>query len=134
MKRPHEDATRWFRQAGHDLEMARRLKEEDPADACYYAGQTGQKALKAYLYLQGSRGEAEHSVRILAQKCGRYDPAFAASAERWKVPDQFYIPTRYPDALAGSAVPFESYTVEQAEGAIELASEIVERVRTNLSG
>ena len=132
MKKPLETATRWFRQAERDLEMASRLKEEAPADSCYYAEQAAQKALKAFLLRQGSRGEPEHSIRILSRKCGDLDPSFRSGVERWKVLDQYYIPTRYPDALADPAVPFESYTVNQATEAIRLASEIVEAVRMKL--
>lgn len=133
MKRPLENANRWFRQAEHDLQMAKRFEEESPADACYFAEQAGQKALKAYLYRKGSRGEPEHSVRLLAQKCGSHDPSFLTNAQRWKLLDQFYIPTRYPDALADPAVPFESYSAAQAAEAVRLASEILEAVRARLN-
>lgn len=132
MKKPHEAAQRWLQQAEHDLKMAERLREESPADSCYFAEQAGQKALKAYLYHQGSRGELEHSIRLLTQKCSSHDPSFRAGAERWKVLDQFYIPTRYPDALADPAVPCESYSVAQAEEGIQLASEIVDTVKAKL--
>lgn len=82
MKRPREDSQRWLRQAEHDLEMAKRLKEESPADSCYYAEQAAQ--------------------------------------------------TRYPDALADPAVPFESYSIQQASEAVQLSSEIVEAIKPKL--
>ena len=132
MKRPLEMAQRWFRQAEHDLEMARRLEEESAADACYFAEQAAQKGLKAFLYRRGSWVQPEHSIRLLAEKCEQEDGSFQSGAERWKVLDQYYIPTRYPDALADPAVPFESYSVEQAKDAIALASEILELVRKKL--
>lgn len=132
MKKPLETAQRWLRQAEHDLQMAKRLREESPADSCYYAEQAAQKGLKAFLYRQGSRGELEHSIRVLSQACGRHDPSFQQAVERWKILDQYYIPTRYPDALAAPAVPFESYSVQQATEAVQLASEVVELVRSKL--
>ena len=132
MKRPRENAARWFQQAEHDWKMAKRLREESPADACYFAEQAAQKALKAFLYSRGSRGQAEHSVVFLAERCAEIDPSFSAIASNGNILDQYYIPTRYPDALADPAVPFESYTVNQATEAIRLASEIVEAVRMKL--
>lgn len=133
MKKPRETALRWFRQAEHDLAMARRLQEESPADACYFAEQAAQKALKAFLYRHGSRGVPEHSVAFLAERCCETDPAFQEFVNRGGELDQFYIPTRYPDALADPAVPFESYSVEQAAEAIRLASGILDAVRPKLS-
>ncbi len=133
MKRPRETAIRWFRQAGHDLEIAKRLEEESPADACYYAEQASQKTLKAFLYFHGSRGQPEHSVVFLAERCAEVDPSFNAFVSHGHILDQYYIPTRYPDALADPAVPFESYSVAQAAEAIRMASEIVDKVRSCLS-
>jgi HEPN domain-containing protein len=42
---------------------------------------------------------------------------------------RYYIPTRYPDALAPPAVPFESYTQEQGEKAVAAVQAIVTLVR-----
>ena len=115
MKKPRETALRWFRQAEHDLEMAHRLKEESPADACYFAEQASQKSLKAFLYFQGSRTQPEHSVALLARRCSEKDSTFGRFIMTGTLMDQYYIPTRYPDALADPAVPFESYSVAQVE-------------------
>ena len=38
--------------------------------------------------------------------------------------DQFFTPPRSPDALAPPAVPFESYTEEQAQKAVKAAEAI----------
>lgn len=133
MKRPRENAVRWFRQAEHDLETAKRHLDWCAADACYCAEQASQKALKAFLYLRGERRVPEHSVVELARQCAAKDPSFACFIATVTVLDQYYVPTRYPDALADPAVPFESYGIEQAEAAIRLASEIVETVRERLA-
>ena len=45
--------------------------------------------------------------------------------------DQYYIATRYPDALPGG-LPFETYTKGQAEEAVEMASQIVTSSRAYL--
>lgn len=134
MKRPLENARRWFQQAEHDLEMARRLEEESPADACYFCEQSSQKSLKAFLYLRGDRNPIGHSVAHLARICSEIDPSFGRYIAAGTAMDQYYIPTRYPDALADPAVPFESYSVGQASEAIRLAGGILEAVRGKLDG
>ena len=133
MKRPRETADRWFRQAEHDLQMAKKLEEESPADACYFAEQSSQKALKAVLYLHGARSQPEHSVALLARLCQQKDSDFGRFISVGTAMDQYYIPTRYPDALADPAVPFESYSATQATEAVCLASEILETVRAKLN-
>ena len=62
-------------------------------------------------------------------------------AERWLrqaehdiVVAQRDLPTRYPDALADPAVPFESYTREQATQALHVAQGILEAVKRKVSG
>lgn len=46
--------------------------------------------------------------------------------------DRYYIPTRYPDALASPAVPYETYTEKDAVEAIGLAEKITELVKQKL--
>jgi HEPN domain-containing protein len=68
-------------------------------------------------------------VAQLAERCGQFDADFAAHATSGRLLDQYYIPTRYPDALAPPAVPFESYTQEQGERAVAAVQAIVALVR-----
>jgi hypothetical protein len=49
-------------------------------------------------------------VAQLAERCVQFDADFAAHVTSGRLLDQYYIPTRYPDALAPAAVPFASYT------------------------
>ncbi len=39
--------------------------------------------------------------------------------------DKYYIPTRYPNGLPYPAVPYQSYTEEEANEAISIAEEII---------
>lgn len=132
MKKPRETAARWLRQAEHDLSIAQKLREESPADACYFSEQAAQKALKAFMYLHGSREVMEHSVVFLAEQCAKQDTAFEAFIRHGQTLDPYYITTRYPDALPDPAVPFETYSVAQADEGIRLAGEIVAAVRAKL--
>ena len=132
MKKPRETALRWFRQAEHDLTMAGRLEQESPADARYFAEQASQKCLKAFLYFRGERNPSEHSVAQLARRCSEKDPEFDRFIMIGTAMDQYYIPTRYPDALPDPAVPFESYSGSQSAEAVRLASEMVELVKRKI--
>ncbi|HEC63101.1 MAG TPA: HEPN domain-containing protein, partial [Candidatus Acetothermia bacterium] len=52
--------------------------------------------------------------------------------EKAKVLDNFYVPTRYPNAHPEGA-PFEHYGRLQSEEAISYASEIIEFVRAQMA-
>lgn len=135
MKQPDMQAERWLRQAEHDVRIAERhLQEASYSDCCFMSEQTAQKALKAFLFAQGERMVVEHSIFRMLKRAAGYDQGFTAPLENGKVLDQYYIPTRYPDALAEPAVPFESYTQQQASQALAFAREIVIMVKTKVSG
>jgi HEPN domain-containing protein len=125
MKPGREAALRWLRQAEHDLTIARNhQKQADHSDACFMAEQASQKTLKAFLIARGQRSVPIHSVAQLAERCAAIDSDFKKHVAPGRILDQYYIPTRYPDALAPPAVPFESYTAEQAQRAVKAAEAI----------
>jgi HEPN domain-containing protein len=64
--------------------------------------------------------------------CAKIDHDFNKHVASGRILDQYYIPTRYPDALAPPAVPFESYTEEQGEKAVAAAQGIVSLVTEKL--
>ncbi|MGH8066225.1 MAG: HEPN domain-containing protein [Candidatus Entotheonellia bacterium] len=133
MKPGREAALRWLRQAEHDLAIARGHQERgDFWDTCFMAEQAAQKALKVLLIGHGHRSVPIHSVAQLAERCAQVDPAFAVHITAGRVLDQYDIPTRYPDALAPPAVPFESYTQEQGLTAVTATQAIVGLVAQNL--
>ncbi|MDP2604165.1 MAG: HEPN domain-containing protein [Deltaproteobacteria bacterium] len=125
MKPTPETAIRWLRQAEHDLTIAQNhRKQGDYSDACFMAEQASQKTLKAFLMAKGQRSVPIHSVAQLAERCADIDPDFKKLIAAGRILDQYYIPTRYPDALAPPAVPFESYTEEQAQRAVKATESI----------
>jgi HEPN domain-containing protein len=133
MKPGRETALRWLRQAEHDVAIARGHQERgDFSDACFMAEQAAQKALKAFLIGHGHRSVPTHSVAQLAERCAQIDPAFTVHITAGRVLDQYYIPTRYPDALAPPALPFESYTQEQGSTAVAATQAIIALVAENL--
>lgn len=125
MKPTPETAIRWLRQAEHDLTIAQNhRKQGDYSDACFMAEQASQKTLKAFLMAKGQRSVPIHSVAQLAERCSDIAPDFKRLIAAGRILDQYYIPTRYPDALAPPAVPFESYTEAQAQRAVKAAEAI----------
>lgn len=133
MKQNKIEAKRWLKQAKHDLLVAKKnLENKFFSDACYSAEQAAQKALKGYLYFQGARFVWEHSVAQLVKRVATYKRSFQKLQELGKILDQYYIPTRYPDALAPPAVPFESYNKKEAAEAIEIAKSILKMVGEEL--
>lgn len=131
---PKDEARRWLKQAEHALKVAKTLlRDECFAECCFHAEQTGQLALKAFLYSQGERFVNLHSVKQLVERCATYDAAFTTLVDAGKVLDQYYIPTRYPDAIGFPGVPYEIYTARQANEAAQLASGIVNLVLSKVS-
>ncbi len=134
MKPGRDAAQRWLRQAEHDLRIAGGHHERaDYSDACFMTEQAAQKALKAFLMWQGRRSVPLYSVAQLAESCAQFDPDFAAHIPAGRILDQYYIPTRYPDALAPPAVPFESYTQEQGARAVAAVHDLVALVAQKFS-
>lgn len=133
MKPSPEAGLRWLRQAEHDLNVAQSHQERgDFSDACFMAEQASQKALKGFLIAKGRRSTPIHSVAQLSEECSQIDKEFSVHIAPARILDQYYIPTRYPDALAPPAVPFESYAPEQGDKAVQTARAIVSLVRAKL--
>ncbi len=129
-----EEANRWLEQAKHDFESAKRMyAQKDYSDACFFSEQAGQKALKAYLYFKGERYVWEHSIFKLAVRCKNYKSEFEQIIDCGKILDRYYLTTRYPDAIAPPAIPYESFTEKDAAEAISYAQKILEMVKNRLT-
>jgi len=134
MRNPKQQAERWLKQAEHDLAIAQaHLNNSYYSDCCFMSEQTAQKAMKAFLYANGERSIPEHAIATLVKRAAAYDRSLQSLLEAAEVLDQYYIPTRYPDALAEPAVPFESYTKPQAAQALEFAQRIVTAVKQHIA-
>jgi HEPN domain-containing protein/predicted nucleotidyltransferase len=133
VKNPVETARRWLAQAEHSLTVGRSLlAQEFWSDACFQAEQTAQPALKAFLFLQGRRSAHIYSVRELALECAGYGEDFLAFVDSGGVLDRYYLATRYPDAVAAPAVPYQTFARREAEQALGFATEMVELVRAKM--
>ena len=133
LKTPLETSKRWLAQAEHSLLATKALFDGGFwAEPCFHSEQTAQLALKAFLFFQGRRFVNIHSVRTLILECGKEDPVFSPLENYGSFLDRYYLTTRYPDALPAPAIPFQSFTEEEAKLAVEHASEIVGLARNRI--
>lgn len=115
-------AERWLLTAEEDLRAAELLfQAEMYAQACFYAQQSGEKALKSLWYMVDANPWG-HSVQRLVTEFPRQAeiPDLEDWIERGALLDKFYIPTRYPNGLP-DLTPGQVYRQGDARRGIEAA-------------
>lgn len=123
-------AERWLLTAEEDLQAAELLsKSEMHAQACFYAQQSGGKAIKSLWYLVDADPWG-HSIQHLIMTFPRRAEISDLEAwiERGALLDKFYIPTRYPNGLP-DLTPGQVYRQEDARRGIEAAHMLVAACR-----
>jgi len=128
--RNRRQADRWLQTAEEDLRATRTLLQAGLyAQACFYAQQSAEKAVKSLWY----RVDAEpwgHSVQRLVTEFPL--PESLPDREQWiehgALLDKFYIPTRYPNGLP-DLTPGEVYRQSDAQRGLEAARQLVEKCR-----
>jgi HEPN domain-containing protein len=119
-------ADRWLAFAYEDLRVAEIALEEGIYNqVCFHAQQCVEKALKSALAREGRVPPRVHSITDLL----RLLPAewFVTRQDDIVGLDDYYIPTRYPDALPGT-LPEGLPGRSEAEEALSLARLVLERV------
>lgn len=91
------------------------------ADGCDRPKATSQRPVPSLT--AGAETVLGHSVAGLCQEVARLAPEAEGRCGAWAALDQYYIPTRYPDALPGG-IPSDVFTPEQAAEAIDRANEV----------
>ena len=129
---PTAEAMRWTLQAEYDLSIAELvLRENHYSHVCFMSHQAAEKALKSVAYGRGDRFVIGHSLQeLLNGLVGTHEDLESLREAACRL-DQYYVATRYPDALPGG-LPFETYSRGQAEEAVAMASEIVTSARAFL--
>jgi HEPN domain-containing protein len=122
--------TKWLRQAEADLKAARdSLGDGNHEWSCFQSQQSGEKALKACLYEKGYTSIVTHSLKELLKECSKLDASFSTLSTDARNLDMYYIPTRYPNGLAGDLAPTDFYEREDAEKCIKSAESIFNTVK-----
>ena len=112
-----KESKRWFNHVGNDLKTSKNiLNSEDYEWVCFQAQQSAEKSLRSILYAKGFRKILTHSVFELIKEVSRFGGGFEECKHGAKVLDGAYIPTRYPNGIAGDLVPFEYYEKGDAVG------------------
>ena len=126
------EADRWLKQAEQDLSDAHFVREGQRYNlSCFMAQQTGEKALKGYLYSRGAEDVWGHSMADLCEDAKVFEMLFDVLKPRAIFLDKYYNLTRYPNYLPGGT-PAEVFDDLEAERAIELAEEVVTFVKERL--
>lgn len=130
MKKPKENAKRWLREAEHTLAQAEQTYKNKIWNlVCFLSEQTAQKALKAVLYYNGERFINIHSIVELVREAATKHPELIKFARDGGILDQYYLSSRYPDAVAEPAIPAEIFVDKQAGDSIKIAKKIFEKCK-----
>ena len=123
------EARRWLRQAEYTLESAKSDARHDfHAWSCFKSHQVAEYSLKAILRGVGVESFG-HDLMELWRKASNICGNLKELRECIALLNKMYIPPRYPDAWAGEAVPFESYTERDSRESIECASKVLYTVK-----
>ena len=123
-------AERWLQTAEEDVQAAQVLLESGMyAQACFYAQQSGEKAIKALWYLVDADPWGHSVQRLITEFPQRAAiPELEAWIERGALLDKFYIPTRYPNGLP-DLTPGQVYRLDDATRGLEAARVLVTACR-----
>ncbi|MBT9131098.1 MAG: hypothetical protein DDT42_01922 [candidate division WS2 bacterium] len=131
-KDKRSEAKSWFTQAHAEFNDALDLEKRCRFYlSLFLYQQAAEKALKAFLFSRGEEELFTHSVKELIDIALSYDKAFEGIKSA-KDLDRYYIPTRYPNGLAGN-VPSEFFDKpEECEAAQALAKSVIELVERKI--
>ncbi|RME88676.1 MAG: HEPN domain-containing protein [Candidatus Hydrogenedentota bacterium] len=124
-----QKATAWLKQAENDLAWAEDSFQSGYfAQVCFICQQVGEKALKAVAYARGANEVRSHSIKQIARDLNLNGEILKAAS----ILDLYYTTGRYPDVLPDHLPPFEFFTQEQAEEALNLAKTILQIAQKEL--
>jgi len=122
----------WLAQAQRDFEHAEQSRGAGRHEwACFAAQQAAEKAVKA-LHLHAGQEHWGHVVAKALRELPATVSVPADLVEKARVLDNFYVPTRYPNAHPEGA-PFEHYGPLQSGEAVKYAREILGFVRSQMA-
>ena len=132
MAKQRNDAQLWLRQAADDYRFGRlALRNQFHAQACFIAQQAAEKAVKAVAYHLGMRPVVGHSIHALLKRLNARGRVTEKLLVLGGELDQYYIATRYPDALPG-ITPSDAFSEAQARIALQAARRILSWAQAHL--
>lgn len=125
-----KEAEKWLRQGEADLKASRdSLNDGNYEWSCFQSQQSAEKSLKSFLYSKGYTSIMTHSLKELSMECEKIDPNLSKIKDAAHQLDMYYIPTRYPNGLAGDIAPVDFYEKGDAEKCISYAELILINVK-----
>jgi len=126
------EAARWLEEGESDLAFARvGHREGFHSKVCFLCQQGAEKGLKALAYADGARFGPGHSLQELLDRLRPAHPVLDQARDIGRLLDQYYVPTRYPNALPGG-VPHRAFTEAQAREALAGCERILDAVRAEI--
>lgn len=123
------DSRRWIELALEDEKMAELAhKEKLYNQVCFHCQQGAEKFLKAFLLEKDGRFPKIHSLTELLVLASSRDQDLINLKNDCLYLDQFYVPTRYPDAPLGN-LPEGSPDQKDAKKSINILEQIKEVIR-----
>jgi|SRR3989338_584366 len=97
-----KEQNNWFYFAEEDIKMAESaFKERIFNQTCFHSQQAVEKMLKGFLKAKGIIVPRTHFIVELLKICIKIDKNFQDLRDKCAILDDYYIPTRYPDAIPG---------------------------------
>ncbi|MDP2939980.1 MAG: HEPN domain-containing protein [Candidatus Omnitrophota bacterium] len=127
-----KEINNWFKFAYEDLTMAKAaLKQKVYNQVCFHSQQGVEKMLKGFLRSKKQFIPKTHFLDELLKLCIDIEPQFKTLKEKCSILDDYYIPTRYPEALPGmlpNGFPTEKHALE----ALSFLKKIMKFVKAKL--
>ncbi len=126
------DSSRWIELAMEDKKMAELAYDAHLYNqACFHSQQGAEKYLKALLLEKDGKFPKTHSLTELLMLASLKDTSLLSLKNNCLYLDQFYVPTRYPDAPLGS-LPEGAPKEEDAKKAMGILAQIIELISKKL--
>lgn len=131
MKDKNTYIAEWLFFAQSDLKSAKAsMRDGIYHIVCFHTQQTAEKSLKALLAAKGKIPAKTHDLIYLLKNLADYSLP-EKFKEELNYLNQFYIPTRYPDAFPGS-LPEGLPSQIDAQKAIDYAQKILDYVKNKI--
>jgi HEPN domain-containing protein len=126
------DSGRWIELALEDEKMAELAYGEKLYNqVCFHSQQGAEKFLKAFLVEKEGRFPKVHSLVELLGLVSYLDQNLKALRNTCLYLDQFYVPTRYPDAPLGNlaqGAPNEDDAKRAMDGFKEIKAAVIQKL------
>tara|TARA_B100000315_G_scaffold214536_1_gene213191 strand:- start:314 stop:1042 length:729 start_codon:yes stop_codon:yes gene_type:complete len=127
------EAKKWLDYAKDDIRSVQSLYKDDIfSHVCFHSQQCVEKCLKAFIRYHNKELPKTHALKDLVELCRELSPQLLNqyNIEIQKL-DQYYVPTRYPDAALGSlpdGLPSKSDAGNAKQWANEIFAIISEKI------